>query len=111
MQLTLRKVTIHPHERNAYRVVYDGIEIGSISLQNQHVVKIERWVWAVDTMPAMDHGGKVPRGEAQSLQQATAAFREAFTAWRAGISDDLWKKNRDHIEAAATRHLKKTRPG
>jgi hypothetical protein len=97
-QLTYRQTV-----PNAYRVSADGAEIGSISLHTRHLHRIQTyWHWAVDIMPLMDHGGRPPSGDIEppgSFEDALKAFKEAFTQWRAGIPDDLWRESLEHKRA------------
>jgi hypothetical protein len=59
-QLIARRTSNDPP---IYRVVFDGVEIGSISLQTRHVEPIQTyWHWGIDVMPLLDHGGR-PSGD------------------------------------------------
>lgn len=75
MPLTLRRANDDPP---SYRVKYEGVEIGSISKQYQHVEHRDFWAWGIDSMPMMDHGGRPPSGEARSFERAKKLFQEAF---------------------------------
>jgi hypothetical protein len=99
-QLIARKVNDDPL---IYRVWYDGIEMGSVSHQQDHVSQQWSWLWGVDTMPLMSRGGKVPSGDAQSLEQALDKFKAAFTIWMEGLHPGDWQRNRDYIRATADR--------
>ena len=53
-------------------------------------------------MPLMDHGGGVPRGDIElsgGFEDALKAFKEAFTEWRAGVPDGLWRENLEYKRA------------
>jgi hypothetical protein len=90
-------------ESLAYRVAFDGIDVGSIARRYQHIEHSFCWHWGVDTMPLMDHGGRPPSSDADTFEEALIAFKAAFTTWHAGFEQDLWKKNRDYIEHCAER--------
>ena len=83
----------------AYRVKYDGVEVGSISETSSHVTKLTFWQWGVDTMPLMDHGGRPPSGQALTLAAAQAAFRHAFFVWLDDLQPGDWERNRDYKKA------------
>ena len=53
----------------AYRVKYDGVEIGSISETSSHVTNLTFWQWGVDTMPLMDHGASLRRTRIRANQE------------------------------------------
>lgn len=56
---TYRKTSDEPE---IYRVSYDGVEIGSISLQTRHVDPVKTyWHWGIDTMPMI--AGRTPDGD------------------------------------------------
>ena len=90
-----------------YRVSTGGVEIGSISLQTRHLHRISTyWHWGVDIMPLMDHGGGAPSGDIEppaGFEDALKAFKEAFTQWREGIPDDLWRENLEYMRAGQER--------
>ncbi|HEU4805516.1 MAG TPA: hypothetical protein VFS91_06885 [Nitrobacter sp.] len=90
MSLTLRRANDDPP---SYRVKYDGVEIGSISNRHHHVEHRDFWSWGIDTMPMMSHGGRPPRGEARSFEQAKKLFREAFEKWKAGLPAGQLEEN------------------
>jgi hypothetical protein len=99
-QLIARKVNDDPP---GYRVWYDGVEIGSVSQKHNHVSQQWSWIWGVDTMPLMSHGGRVPSGDAQSLEQAL----DRFKVWMEALHSGDWQLNRDYKKAAAERHLRR----
>jgi hypothetical protein len=80
--LHLRRVD-HPHAENAYRVIWNGFEVGSIGLQvgaSGHTF----WHWGVDD----DTAPRLPfatHGDTLSKADAMAAFR---TAWNEFASDE-----------------------
>jgi hypothetical protein len=63
---------------DSYRIKFDGIAIGSVSKRTNLNGK-EYWHWGVSIMPLMDHGGRPPRGNADS-----------FLRWHAGMPAELW---------------------
>ena len=45
---------------------------------------------------------RTPDGDIEppgGLEDALKAFKEAFTQWRAGVPDDLWRENLEHKRA------------
>ena len=90
-----------------YRVSFDGVEIGSISLQQRHVHPIKTyWHWGIGILPLADHGGRPPEGDIEppgGFEDALKAFKEAFTQWREGIPDDLRRENLEHMRAGEER--------
>jgi len=95
------------NEPPIFRVQFEEIEIGSISMHTRHVEPITtRWHWDVDVMPLMDHGGHVPSGDADSFEDALRDFKVAFAKWHAALAPGLWEKNRDHLKARAERWRK-----
>ena len=50
-------------------------------------------------MPLIDHGGRPPRGDAETFEDALATFKKAFLEWHAAIDPALWQSNRDQIKA------------
>ena len=92
-QLLLRQANASPP---SYRVKYDGVEVGSISETSSHVTKLTFWYWGVDTMPLMDHGGRPPSGQTLTLDDAKAAFRQAFPSWLDDLPPVVWERNRDY---------------
>jgi hypothetical protein len=82
-----------------YRVWYDGVEVGSVSQKHNHVSQQWSWIWGVDTMPLMSHGGRVPTGDVQSLEQALEKFKAAFTIWMEVLHPGDWQRNRDFKKA------------
>jgi len=65
--------------RNDYSVLMDGLNAGRIMLQprssGQHV-----WLWTI-TGPILLHAGLHSSGEADTLEEARQALREAFVRW------------------------------
>lgn len=100
MPLTLRKANDDPP---SYRVKFDGVEIGSISERSHHVEHRDFWLWAIDTMPMMSHGGRPPYGEACNFDQAKRLFREAFEKWKDGLPPGQFEENLICKRAAANR--------
>ena len=96
MPLTYRLVA-----PDAYRISFDGIEVGSIAKRTHHIKLEEHWHWGVDTMPLMDHGGRTPSGDVWSFEAGLTAFKEAFTKWHADLHPGDWQRNRDYIKALA----------
>ena len=86
------------------RVMY-GVEVGSISETSSHVTKLTFWYWGVDTMPLMDHGGRPPSGQALTLDDAKAAFRQAFLTWLDDLPAGVWERNRDYKDEQAQRAM------
>ena len=81
MPLLLRKVTGHPQATNAYRVVYYGIEVGSIGLQvGAH--QRQFWHWGIDTV--LPRQPFATQGEARDQDEATRLFR---ATWEVFASD------------------------
>jgi hypothetical protein len=102
MMLTYRQLSGDPP---SCRVLFDGVEIGSVSLQMRHTKgNALFWHWGVDIMPRMDHGGRPPSGEIgvedgnveAGFHDALAEFKRAFTAWHAGLDPELWYENLEH---------------
>lgn len=92
---------------HGYRIVHDGVEIGSVSLQERHTRNNALfWRWGVDVMPLMDHGGRPPSGEIDvdgdpasidaGFHDALAAFKRGFAQWLAGIDPGKWRRNLEH---------------
>jgi hypothetical protein len=73
---------------DVYRISADGIEVGSVSKRVQYVASREYWHWGVSTKLLMDNGGDPPSGEADSFEDALAAFKAAFTTWYATVPLD-----------------------
>ena len=73
---------------DAYRISADGIDVGSVSKRVQYVASREYWHWGVSTKPLMDNGGDPPSGEADSFEDALAAFEAAFATWYATVPPD-----------------------
>ena len=97
-QRIARKVNNDPP---AYRISFDGVEVGSIAKRTHHIKLEELWHWGVDTMPLMDHSGRPPCGDAESFPAALQAFKAAFVEWHANIDPALWQRNRDYIAIPA----------
>jgi hypothetical protein len=47
-------------------------------------------------MPLMHQGGRPLSGQALTLADAQAAFREAFLSWLDELESGLWERNCDH---------------
>ena len=89
-----------------YRISFDGVEVGSVSKRADHIHHLDYWSWGVDTMPRMDHGGRVPNGRIDppgGLPEALAAFKQAFVAWHTALPAGLWELNRDHMRRDPSR--------
>jgi hypothetical protein len=100
-QLVARRTSNDPP---IHRVVFDGVEIGSISRRTRHLHPIQTdWTRGVDVMPLMSHGGRTPSGEAESFEGALKDFKLAFTHWLAGVAPDVWQENLEHKRAGAER--------
>jgi hypothetical protein len=94
--LSLRKATGHPQARDAYRVIYDGIEIGSISKQiGAH--HREFWSWGIDTV--LPKQSFATSGEGYDRDDCMKQFR---AVWEVFVSD------RERIEQFIT--MKRQRP-
>jgi hypothetical protein len=76
MTLTLRRVH-YPMATDNYRVVYDGVEVGSIGVQ-QGIGATESWRWGIDTILP-----KAPSGKAKDRDDAMAQFRAAWDEFSA----------------------------
>lgn len=85
----------------AYRIEFDGVEVGSISERMNHVHHRTYWAWGIDTMPLF--GGGEPMGEAEDLSAAKAAFREGFFRWANGLQPGDWQRIRAYKKATAER--------
>ena len=90
--LTYRRVAAY-----GYRVKFDGVEIGSVSKRLQHVRQRELWHWGIDTMPLMDHGGRPPRGDADTFAEALQAFKSAFLLWHGALPPGLRERTREYM--------------
>jgi hypothetical protein len=66
------------------------------SESSSRVTKVTFWGWGVDTMPLMDNGGRPPSGQALTLADAQAAFRQAFFSWLDDLESGVWERNRDY---------------
>jgi hypothetical protein len=79
-QLYLRRTNQNPP---AYRVLYDGVEVGSISETRGHVTRITFWQWGIDTMPLMDHGGRATQrsGADPGRRQKPRSGRPSWSGW------------------------------
>jgi hypothetical protein len=76
--LTMRRVA-HPMTTDNYRVIWDGIEVGSIGVQQGAAQRVF-WSWGLDTIV------KVPfetHGEASGRKEAMAAFRAVWEMFAA----------------------------
>jgi hypothetical protein len=51
-------------------------------------------------MPLMDHGGRPPTGEAESLEAALQPFKTGFLEWHARIDPSTWQRNPDTSPSA-----------
>ena len=74
--LILRKVTSHPNATNAYRVVFDGVEVGSIGEQIGEGRR-QFWSWGIDTVLPPDKE-IITRGEGGDLNHCMLLFKEAW---------------------------------
>ena len=74
--LILRKVTDHAQASNAYRVVYDGVEVGSIGEQ-LGAGRRQFWSWSIDTVLPPDKT-IITRGEGGDLNHCMLLFKEAW---------------------------------
>jgi hypothetical protein len=74
MNLTLRKVTSHPHVTDAYQVMLEGVPVGSIARRDL-AYEVVCWQWGI-----YEFGRIVPGidGQADTLKEAMAAFRAAW---------------------------------
>ena len=100
-QLTYSLVNEDPE---GYRVSFDGVEIGSISLQTRHVEPVSYWHWGIDVMPLI--AVRTPDGDIEppgGFEDALKAFKEAFTQWREGIADEKWRENLEYKRAGQER--------
>lgn len=73
--LLLHKVTGHPMATDAYRVIYDGIEIGSIGKQagaHQRVF----WSWGIDSV--LPRQSFATSGEGRDLEDCMKQFRAVW---------------------------------
>lgn len=107
-------LTARKSSENGYRVLTDGVEIGSVSLRERHTRRgLLYWHWGVDTMPLMDHGGRPPQGEVDvdntpmsieaGFHDALAAFKKAFGIWHAGVRPEVWADNLERKRRAQAR--------
>ena len=93
---------------DGFRVSADGVEIGSVSRQHDHVHHGRTyWSWGVDTMPLMSHGGRPPSGEAETFEAALAAFKTAFVKWHGVLPAEQWMRTIEYIDHCAKRHLRR----
>jgi hypothetical protein len=79
--LRLRNVAGHAQAQDAYRVVYDGIEIGSIGKQQGAQQRVF-WLWAVDTV--LPRQSFATRGEGRDREDCMAQFK---ATWDVFISE------------------------
>lgn len=100
MKLTHRKMNGDPP---AYRVLFDGVEIGSIGRRTNHITNTDYWHWGVDVMPLMDHGGRPPSGDAASFEIGLHDFKLAFTHWLASVLPEKWQENLEHKRSGQAR--------
>ena len=89
MNLTYRQISESPP---IYRVSTDGVEIGSVSLWSRRGG--EEWHWGVDVMPLLAR--PTPNGNADSFDDALAAFKSAFTTWLTRVDPEKWRENLEH---------------
>ena len=75
--LILRKVTSHPNATNAYRVVFDGVEVGSIGEQIGEGRR-QFWSWGIDTVRPPDKE-IITRGEAATSTTACCYSKKPGT--------------------------------
>lgn len=78
--LTYRRV-----DPDAFRIPFDGVEVGSVAKRHHHVRQLERWHWSVGILLLADHGGRAPEGTADAFTHALAAFKAASTAWHVAL--------------------------
>jgi hypothetical protein len=97
--LILRKVTGHLQATDAYRVVYDGMEVGSIGLQTDAHQR-EYWAWGIDTV--LPRQSFATQGEARDQDEAMRLFR---ATWEVFASDP--ERLADFIEM---KRISKNRP-
>lgn len=78
MQLILKKVEDHPQATDAYRVIYEGVEVGSIGAQ-LGAGQRRFWSWGIDTVlprqPFATHGEGIDR------ESAMAQFKVAWATF------------------------------
>ena len=80
---------------DTYRISADGVDVGSVSKRVRYGQSREYWHWGVDATPLTDHGGDPPSGEADSFENALAAFKAAFATWSATEPPDpVGEKNK-----------------
>ena len=58
--------------------------------------KRELWHCGIDTMPLMDHGGRLPSGDADTFAEAAVGL-QARLQWHCALPPGLWEQNRDYI--------------
>lgn len=94
--LSLRKVTGHPQAGDAYRVIYYGIEVGSISkrIGAHHRVF---WIWGIDTV--MPKPSFATSGEGYDREDCMKQFRavwEVFVSDRERLEQFITMKRQHH---------------
>jgi hypothetical protein len=88
---------------DAYRISFDGVEVGSIAMRTDHVQQHDFWRWAVDALPLKYHGGSPPAGDAESFPAAMDVFKTGFTKWHEGFLPGVWEMNRAYLRRTAER--------
>lgn len=86
-------ITIDPHRlvgvplmskataEHDYSILIDGLTAGRIMLRPA-AFGASRWFWTI-TGPLLVHAGLSSSGEAETIEEAWAAFRETFDRWLA----------------------------
>lgn len=101
--LLLRAVD-HPAARDAYRVVWRDIEVGSIGLQQGAGQRVF-WHWGLDTVGNL---GFPTRGDTISRDDAMAQFREA---WDRFVADPARLQRMVEEKADSAERMKHWGPG
>jgi hypothetical protein len=79
--LTLRKVTGHPQARDAYRVIHNGVEIGSIGEQTGTHQQVF-WQWGIDTV--LPRQSFATEGKGRDREDCMKQFR---AVWEVFVSE------------------------
>jgi hypothetical protein len=82
---------------NDYAVIDDGDRVGRIRLAAER--RGEVWMWNI----GLNIPDGVPSGTATSMEEAKAAFREAWTRFKAGIEPSLYAEAIEEAKAARDR--------
>lgn len=97
LKLTYKRVA-----EQGYRVLVDGVGIGSVTMQTKHTQNNKQvWHWGVDGLPLYSHAGRPPSGEIETCEReleagfraALAAFKAAFESWQAALDQEKWIEN------------------